>query len=131
MNEWEARYKALAAGITDEQLIANAEKLVSQSLLLSQGSILPFERVFNAMLHTVQVLREKPKNTATVPPVNHQHTPIDVYSERFIDPIMVRCSECGETLIGPIASLFEPNPDEPADNVKHLGMTENGTQYTP
>jgi hypothetical protein len=39
---------------------------------------------------------------------NHQHTPIDVYSERFIDPIMVRCSECGETLIGPTASLFEP-----------------------
>jgi hypothetical protein len=33
---------------------------------------------------------------------NHQHTPVDVYSERFIDPIMVRCSECGETLIGPI-----------------------------
>jgi hypothetical protein len=84
MNEWEARYKALAAGITDEQLIANAEKIVSQALLLSQGSTLPFERVFNAMLHTVHVLREKPK-----------------YG------------------------------DGPADNVKHLGMTENGTQYTP
>ena len=62
---------------------------------------------------------------------NHQHTPMDVYSERFIDPIMVRCSECGETLIGPIPSLFEHKPEGPADSVKYLGMTEDGTQYTP
>ena len=42
---------------------------------------------------------------------------------------MVRCSECGEILIGPTASLFERKSDGHADNVKFLGMTENGTQY--
>jgi hypothetical protein len=62
---------------------------------------------------------------------DHQHTPIDVYSERFIDPIMVQCSSCGEILIGPVPSLFETEPEGPADNVKYLGMTENRTQHTP
>jgi hypothetical protein len=56
---------------------------------------------------------------------SHQHKPIDVYSERFIDPIMVRCSECGEILIGPIASLFEAKPEEPAaDKVGMIPVSE-------
>lgn len=57
MNEWEAKYKALAAGINDQQLIVNAEKLVEAALRQSVTSVERFEIVFNAMLRTVQVLR--------------------------------------------------------------------------
>lgn len=60
MNEWEAKYKALAAGIDDPELIANAEKLVRAAITLSQTSVMPFGPTFEAMLRTVAVLREQP-----------------------------------------------------------------------
>lgn len=60
MDEWEAKYKALAAGIEDPKLIENAEKLVNISSYISVRTPLPFGIVLQSMLHTIQVLRDKP-----------------------------------------------------------------------
>lgn len=54
MNEWEAKYKALAAGIKDERLIANAEQLVRGAISISQGSGLPLEQVLNEIIKGIQ-----------------------------------------------------------------------------
>lgn len=62
MTEWEARYKALAAGIEDPVLIENADKLVRVAIASVQSSASPFvtlEATVNVMLRTIQVLREK------------------------------------------------------------------------
>lgn len=53
MNKWEAKYKALAAGITDKSYIDNAEKLVETAINLSATSRLSFSEVFCGMLHAV------------------------------------------------------------------------------
>lgn len=61
----------------------------------------------------------------------HIHTPIEFYSDAFEKPLLVKCSECGDTL-NVSADLLEARyGDGPADNVKYLGMTENGTRYDP
>lgn len=61
----------------------------------------------------------------------HQHAPIEFYSDAFEKPIMVKCEECGEVLDISADLLNSKYGDGPADNVKYLGMTENGTEYTP
>jgi len=38
---------------------------------------------------------------------DHQHIPIDVYSERFIDPIMVRCGFALITASAPKSRLTD------------------------
>lgn len=29
---------------------------------------------------------------------NHQHTPVEFYSDAFTEPLLAKCGECGETL---------------------------------
>jgi hypothetical protein len=64
MNEWEARYKALAAGIEDELLVKNAETLVNaamkKAISLPVPTLRAFEVIFYAMLDSVQRLRGAP-----------------------------------------------------------------------
>lgn len=84
----------------------------------------------------------------------HQHTPIQFYSDAQENPVLTKCSECGETLDVSAALLEEQYGDKPLEVTgvtlddskyadrshrgdgssggrKYLGMTENGTQYTP
>lgn len=61
INEWEAKYKALAAGIQDKNLITNAEFLVRTALDLSSASPEPFDVVFYGMLQVVGLLQPKPE----------------------------------------------------------------------
>lgn len=61
----------------------------------------------------------------------HQHSPIEFYSDAFEKPILVKCSECGDTLDVSADLLETQYGDGHADNLKYLGMTEDGTQYTP
>lgn len=57
MNVWEAKYKALLAGIEDEELIKNAEKLVSLAINMSNTSNKSFNECFSGLLVAVQFLR--------------------------------------------------------------------------
>jgi len=57
--DWHAMYKALAAGISDEKYIINAEKLVKIALDLSSTSAEPFETIFYAMLQAAGLLQHK------------------------------------------------------------------------
>ena len=45
----------------------------------------------------------------------HKHTPMEFYSDAFDKPILVQCSECGETLTVSV-DLLETllNKDDPA-----------------
>ena len=45
MNEWEARYKALAAGITDPAMVANAERIVESATRIASYSGQTFEEI--------------------------------------------------------------------------------------
>lgn len=58
MNEWEAKYRALLAGIEDQELIDNAEKLVEVAIKMSTSSILPFEAALYSLLQTISILRK-------------------------------------------------------------------------
>lgn len=62
---------------------------------------------------------------------DHRHTPVGFYSDAFDKPLLVKCSECGDTLDVSTDLLEVLHGDDPADNVKYLGMTENGTRHTP
>jgi len=55
MTEWEAKYKALVAGIDDENYIATAEKIVKVALNLSLASPLTFEQAFYAVLRVTSL----------------------------------------------------------------------------
>jgi hypothetical protein len=80
MNEWEARYKALAAGIEDDNLIANAEKLVRQAENYSVSSTMPFHVAFYSMLQAVHVLRNNVvlKTSALAPRLtNTEPSPVE------------------------------------------------------
>lgn len=57
MNVWEAKYKALLAGIEDEELIKNAEKLVSLAINMSNTSNKSFNECFSGLLVAVQFLQ--------------------------------------------------------------------------
>lgn len=59
MIEWEAKYKALAAGITDKSLIDNAEELVTTVVRVSAASACPFNVVFCGMLEAVGFLKQQ------------------------------------------------------------------------
>ena len=62
--DWHAMYKALAAGISDEKYIINAEKLVKIALDFSVTSAEPFETIFYAMLQAAGLLqREEQEKT--------------------------------------------------------------------
>ena len=62
--DWRAKYEALAAGISDEKYIINAEKLVKTALDFSVTSAEPFETVFYAMLQAAGLLqREEQEKT--------------------------------------------------------------------
>ena len=61
----------------------------------------------------------------------HQHTPMELFSDAFEKPFMVKCEECGEVLDVSADFLDSKYGDGAADNVKYVGMTENGTQYYP
>ena len=58
MNIWEAKYKALSAGISDKTLIDNAEKLVEASCRISAASMMAFDKVVYHMLSAVHSFRE-------------------------------------------------------------------------
>lgn len=62
MNEWEAKYKALAVGIEDEALVEKAEAIVRRCVEIHHSTTQPFEQVVEAMLDTLSTLRstEKP-----------------------------------------------------------------------
>lgn len=53
------KYKALLAGIENEEYIRNAEKLVEATIKMSAASAQPLGDVFYAMLQAVALLREK------------------------------------------------------------------------
>ena len=55
--EWEAKYNALAAGIEDPALIANAEQLVRAAAELATTAGLPFAEVWPAMLEAIRLGR--------------------------------------------------------------------------
>lgn len=55
MNEWEVKYKALAAGISDQRLIVNAETLVRAATQLSATTAQPFDAVFYAMMEAIRL----------------------------------------------------------------------------
>lgn len=57
MNEWEAKYQALLAGIDNPEYIKNAEKLVQSAIDLSATSGQPFESTFWAMLKVVGLVQ--------------------------------------------------------------------------
>lgn len=57
MNVWEAKYKALLAGIEDEELIKNAEKLVSLAINMSNTSNKSFDECLSGLLVAVQFLQ--------------------------------------------------------------------------
>jgi len=59
MTEWEAKYKALLAGITDQECVTNATRLVETSIRLSATSTLTFEQIFYALLHAAGLLEVK------------------------------------------------------------------------
>jgi len=62
MNEWEAKYKALLAGIENKEYVDNAELLVSKAIDLSASSHVPFEDTLQAMLRVIGIFRDKIKN---------------------------------------------------------------------
>ena len=53
MNIWEAKYKALSAGIDDSEVIQNAVELTEQAIKVSVSCAEPFENIFYAMLQAV------------------------------------------------------------------------------
>ena len=53
MTEWEAKYNALLAGISDTSLIDNAEKLVDIAVNVSSSSVLPFDQIFWSLMWTI------------------------------------------------------------------------------
>ena len=62
MNEWEARYKALLAGIDNKDYIDNAELLVSKAINLSASSHVSLEDALQAMLQVIGIFRDKIKD---------------------------------------------------------------------
>ena len=59
MNEWEAKYKALAAGITDAAMIANAERVVESAIRISTHTPQTFDEVLYALLQAIGVQQVK------------------------------------------------------------------------
>ncbi len=59
MNEWEAKYKALLAGIDNKDYVDNAELLVSKAIDLSASSHVSFEDALRAMLQVIGIFRDK------------------------------------------------------------------------
>lgn len=53
MNEWEAKYKALAAGVKDPKLIENAELIVKDAIEISNKSGVSLEWVLDGILQKV------------------------------------------------------------------------------
>lgn len=53
MDEWQARYRALSAAITNPIYIENAERLVLAARHLAATSEQPFDVVFDAMYRMV------------------------------------------------------------------------------
>lgn len=54
MNEYKAKYEALLLGITDSDMIENAEKLVQSATDISGASAVSFEHVFDALCLLIQ-----------------------------------------------------------------------------
>lgn len=50
MNKWEAQYHAICLGITDKEVIKNAERLVESAIRLSEASRQPLGATVGAML---------------------------------------------------------------------------------
>lgn len=51
MNEdWEFKYKALAAGIKDPQIVENAERMVEVAARISSSSHIPFHGIMAGMI---------------------------------------------------------------------------------
>lgn len=61
MTEWEAKYKALLAGIRDEDYVRNAEALVETALNLSVASPVTFEQTVRAMLSVASLQQPPPR----------------------------------------------------------------------
>jgi len=59
MNEWEAKYKALAAGITDPAMIANAERVVESAIRISTYTPQTFDEVFYALMQVIRTQQIK------------------------------------------------------------------------
>jgi hypothetical protein len=57
MDQWEAKYKALASGFADPKLVATAELVVRASIEISQDTGQPLAEVVEGMLHTLAKLR--------------------------------------------------------------------------
>ncbi len=55
MDEWEVKYRALAAGITDPALIENAERLVTTAINLTTISRFTLREVFWTLLDAIQI----------------------------------------------------------------------------
>lgn len=55
VNEWEMRYKALAAGITDQRMIDNAERIVETAVRMAATMPASLEDVFYMVLQAIQV----------------------------------------------------------------------------
>ena len=59
--EWQMKYQALAAGITDQSMIENAEKLVESAIRLAGFTAQPVDEVFYFMLEAIRV-QPRPSN---------------------------------------------------------------------
>ena len=92
MNKWEAKYKVLAAGITDKSYIDNAGKLVETSINLSVTSNLSFAEVFYGMLQAVGLLE---KNNCPV-----EKTEAEMAEEAFLALEKIGCSLPPKDTIG-------------------------------
>ncbi len=55
MTEWEAKYQALAAGITDPAMIENAERLVAAAINLATTSRFTLQEVFWMLLDAIHL----------------------------------------------------------------------------
>jgi len=53
MTEWEAKYRALAAGISNPEYIENAEQVVLQAYRLAATTVIPFEHAFYALMEVI------------------------------------------------------------------------------
>ena len=56
MSEWEMRYKTLLAGITDQRMVDNAERLVSSAIRLAATTGWTAEDTFGYLLQAVNVI---------------------------------------------------------------------------
>jgi len=62
--EWEMKYRALAAGVTDQAMIDNAAKVVDTAHSIASSRGAPVEEVFWYLLDAISVLRRDADHAA-------------------------------------------------------------------